>query len=84
MAQNREMILELRSSDEKETRIECGCVQNCVDSNVYIQGYKVLVDTNSLLGTISAIALVKEYPLVRFKRRILFSLTDFFGKYYLQ
>lgn len=80
VAPNRQMLLELRNNDEKQTSVNCECMQNCVDSDVFINSYKALVDTNELLGTIGGIAVVKEYPLVRYKRRILFSITDFFGK----
>lgn len=71
------MLMEFR---EGTKYINCECLQNCVDSDVFINAYKVLVDTNELLGTIGGILIVREYPLVRYKRKILFSLTDLFGK----
>lgn len=72
-------VMEFHSTETGET-VECDCLQNCVDSNVYINAYKILEDTSELLGTIGGIVIIREYPLVRYKRKILFSLTDLFGK----
>lgn len=79
VAPQREVLLELRTKETGQS-IDCECEQNCVDSDVFINAYKILVDTNELLGTIGGIIIVREYPLVRYKRKILFSLTDLFGK----
>lgn len=82
VAPKQQMLLELRTVEHGNIRnINCECLQNCVDSDVFINNYKVLVDTNELLGTIGGIVIVREYPLVRYKRKILFTLTDFFGEF---
>lgn len=72
-------MLELQTSKIKS--IDCACLQNCVDSDVFTNAFKMLVDTNELLGTIGGIVIVREYPLVRYRRKILFSLTDLYGKF---
>lgn len=76
-------LLEFHTSENGEnSTVHCDCLQNCVDSNVYINAYKVLEDTSELLGTIGGIVIIREYPLVRYKRKIIFTLTDLFGKIY--
>lgn len=82
VAPQRELLLELRTKETGQS-IDCECEQNCVDSDVFINNFKILVDTNELLGTIGGIIIVREYPLVRYKRKILFSLTDLFGKVFM-
>lgn len=37
-------------------------------------------DSEDLLGSIGGLVIVKKYPLIRFKRQILFSFTDLLGK----
>lgn len=80
VAPKKEMLLKLRSIENGRFRAyDCNCLQNCVGSDVFILGYQELSDTKDLLGTIGGILLVKEYPVLRYKRKILFSLTDFWG-----
>lgn len=84
VAPEREILLELGIKERNETKtIHCACQQNCIDSVIFVNQYNALQDTNELLGTIGAIAYMRDYPLVRYKRKILFSLTDLFGKIYI-
>lgn len=78
------MLLELRTLDKfgKIKNVDCNCLGNCVSSDVFVNGLKTMPDTNELLGTIGGIIIIREYPFVRYKRKILFSLTDLFGKKY--
>lgn len=71
--------MELKDADDKI--VECNCLHNCVDSNVFIDSFKTLEDTTELLGTIGALITVRQYPVIRYKRKILFSLTDLFGEF---
>lgn len=72
------LFLELRTKTNKS--IECGCLQNCVDSDVFISGMRTMVDSNQLLGTKGGTATISNYPVLRLKRKILFSLTDLYGE----
>lgn len=78
VAPKRGFFLDLRIGKNKS--IDCGCLQNCVDSDVFVSEVKTMIDSNQLLGTKGGTAIVKEYPLIRLKRKILFSLTDLYGE----
>lgn len=70
----------LAQADGKIISVHCNCLQNCVDSNIYINYNRVLKDTSELLGSVGGIVIIRDYPLVRYKRKILFSHTDLFGE----
>lgn len=78
----RELFLEFQSKDAngitKETE-QCFCLQNCLDSNVIVEKFQVLKGTKALLGSIGGLVIMKKYPLIRFQREVIFTLTDFFG-----
>lgn len=63
-----------------EEAAHCYCEQNCIYSNIFIDFYQVLAGSTDLLGTIGGLAIVNQYPLIRYKRKILFSLNDLFGE----
>lgn len=65
---------------KKQEIVRCYCEQNCVYSNIFIDNYQVLAGSTDLLGTIGALAIVNQYPLIRYKRKVLFSLNDLFGE----
>lgn len=78
---NMELFLEFHDSDEHGETIKCECLQNCLDSNVIIEKYQHLKGTKQLLGSIGGLVIMKKYPLIRFQREVIFTLTDFFGLY---
>ena len=63
-----------------EQTVNCNCLQNCVDSNVVVERYQHLKGTKELLGSIGGLMVMRKYPLIRFQREVIFTLTDFFGK----
>lgn len=65
---------------ENKKIFRCYCEQNCIYSNIFIDFYQVLSGSTDLLGTIGGLATVNQYPLIRYKRKILFSLNDLFGE----
>jgi hypothetical protein len=81
---HRELFLEFQVKDvegrTKETE-NCYCLQNCLDSNVIVEKFQVLKGTKALLGSIGGLVIMKKYPLIRFQRELIFTLTDFFGKF---
>lgn len=66
---------------ENQQNYHCYCEQNCIYSNIFIDFYRVLTGSTDLLGTIGGLAIVNQYPLIRYKRKILFSLNDLFGEF---
>lgn len=80
---HRELLLEFQVKDIdgkiKETE-NCYCLQNCRDSNVIVEKFLVLKGTKALLGSVGGLVIMKKYPLIRFEREVIFTLTDFFGK----
>lgn len=77
------LFLEFQSKDENGLTKEsenCYCLQNCLDSNVIVEKFQVLKGTDSLLGSIGGLVIMKKYPLIRFQREVIFTLTDFFGE----
>lgn len=82
VAQHMVYLMEFHTiRNNKSITAHCNCLQNCADSNIFINDYKALEDSGELLGTIGGIVVIREYPLVRYRRKILFSLTDLFGKF---
>lgn len=75
----RELFLGFHDRDG-DGAVNCNCLQNCVDSNVVIEKWQVLKGTKQLLGSIGGLIIMKKYPLIRFQREVLFTLTDLFGK----
>lgn len=75
----RDCVAPLRQKLAELSTVHCGCMQNCVDSDVIINAHKVMYDQNELLGTNGGILTMKDYPVVRYKRKILFSFTDLLG-----
>lgn len=63
-----------------EQTVNCNCLQNCVDSNVVVERYQHLKGTKELLGSIGGLMVMRKYPLIRFQREVIFTLTDFFGE----
>ncbi|CAO1409477.1 unnamed protein product [Diamesa serratosioi] len=63
---------------ENGKTFNCKCLQNCVDSNVVVEKFQVLSGTRSLLGSIGGLVIMKKYPLIRFQREVMFTLTDLF------
>lgn len=59
---------------------DCRCMQNCVGSDIHIQRVEEMEDANELLGSIGVVVEYRDHPLLRYKRKIIFSLTDFWGK----
>lgn len=47
----------------------------------FLDYYQSLYGTNDLLGSIGGFMLVKRYPLLRYKRKILFTFEDLMGTY---
>lgn len=79
----KELFLEFHDdndNDGHEETIQCNCLQNCLNSNVIIEKFQVLKGTRQLLGSIGGLVIMKKYPLIRFQREVIFTLTDFFGK----
>lgn len=73
-----DLLVKLR--DSNNNAVYCpGCVQNCKDLNIFIDSFQVLEGTTDLLGTIGGLMLVKQYPMIRYKRKILFSFEDLIG-----
>ncbi|CAO1394018.1 unnamed protein product [Diamesa hyperborea] len=70
-----ELFLEFHDDDGT---VNCNCLQNCVDSNVIVEKWQVLKGTKQLLGSIGGLIIMKKYPLIRFQREVLFTLTDLF------
>lgn len=77
VAPERQLLMELH---DKVKKINCACPQNCEDADVYTYKSRELAKTAELLGSNGGIVLVREYPMLRYKRKILFSLTDLYGK----
>lgn len=77
--QYKTLFLEFLDTKTSETA-PCYCLQNCLDSNVIVEKFQVLKGTKSLLGSIGGLVIMKKYPLIRFQREIIFTLTDFFGE----
>lgn len=44
-----------------------------------VEKFQVLKGTKALLGSIGGLVIMKKYPLIRFEREVIFTLTDFFG-----
>lgn len=65
--------------DEHEETINCDCLQNCLESNVVVEKFQHLKGTRQLLGSIGGLVIMKKYPLTRYQREVIFTLTDFFG-----
>lgn len=77
----KELFLEFHDySEQRKETVICNCLQNCLNSNVILEKYQVLKGTKQLLGSIGGLLIMKKYPLVRFKREVLFTLTDLFGE----
>lgn len=78
----KELFLEFHDTDESghEETVTCSCLQNCLDSNVIIEKFQHLKGTRQLLGSIGGLVIMKKYPLTRFQREVIFTLTDFFGE----
>ena len=75
------MLLEFRIMENgRASAYDCHCMQNCVGSDIHILKAVEMEDTNELLGSNGAIVKYRVYPLLRYKRKIIFSLTDFWGK----
>lgn len=72
-----DLLLQFR--DEKLKEVNCNCQQNCVDANIFIDSFQVLEGTTDLLGSIGGFMLVKQYPLIRYKRKVLFTFEDLLG-----
>lgn len=78
--QRKELFLEFHDNHEgHEENIKCNCLQNCLESNVIVEKYQHLKGTKQLLGSIGGLMIMKKYPLIRFQREVIFTLTDFFG-----
>jgi hypothetical protein len=77
--QYKTMFLEFEESDHGGEKATCYCLQNCLDSNVIVEKFQVLKGTKTLLGSIGGLVIMKKYPLIRFQREVIFTLTDFFG-----
>ncbi|KAG5680649.1 hypothetical protein PVAND_010143 [Polypedilum vanderplanki] len=76
--QYKTLFLEFQDTDHGDEKVTCYCLQNCLDSNVIVENFKVLEGTKTLLGSSGSIMIMKRYPLVRFQREVIFTLTDFF------
>jgi hypothetical protein len=77
------MFLEFQDTDHGDEKTQCNCLQNCLDSNVIVEKFQVLTGTKTLLGSIGGLVIMKKYPLIRFQREIIFTLTDFFGESFI-
>lgn len=56
--------------------MNCSCLQNCVDADILVTEIPYSVETS----VIGADIVVDKYPLMRYKRKIIFTSTDFFGE----
>lgn len=57
----------------------CACDQNCVELNVMIESVEVLTNTGELLGSSGGIIKYDNYPMIRYRRKVMFSLEDLLG-----
>lgn len=79
-----ENFLEFRTilSDGRNNSANCNYLPNCVHSNVHVTRiinmyFNDKVQAVKLFGVI---LMYKEYPLIRYKRKIIFTLMDLFGE----
>lgn len=82
VAKHEHVLVELHYDEEEgrdRTPIVCYCLQNCITSNVNIDSQQSLEGTTDLLGSIGAIVILRRYPVIRYKRKILFSFVDLLG-----
>lgn len=77
VARNKAFFTQLR--DASIGIIRCPCSENCVDTNIFLDTFQELRGATDILGTIGGIVTIETYPLIRYKRKILFSLTDLLG-----
>lgn len=76
------MLLELRTGgvDENErSSSNCRCLPNCIDSVINFRLDDSTKDTHELVSSYGIKMTMKNFPLVRYKRKILFSLIDLYG-----
>lgn len=67
-------LIELR---EEDGLFDCNCEQNCLD---LITTYDIQIQkSTAYLRSSGAMVSYSEYPLVRYRRKILFSIEDLFG-----
>lgn len=77
----KDLFLEFHDvDDDHDYTVKCDCLQNCLDSNVIVEKFQHLQGTRLLLGSIGGLMIMKKYPLIRFQREVIFTLTDFFGE----
>lgn len=70
-------LLQLRDPETLEGI--CRCDQNCEELNVMVENIVVLANTDDLLGASGGIIQYQNYPMIRYKRKVLFSLEDLLG-----
>lgn len=79
VAPQMDMILQLRiPNNGTYSHFDCPCVENCVDSKVSNK-CDYMTDINNLLASKGGNVIARDYPLKRYKRKILYSSTDFWG-----
>ncbi|XP_055919190.1 sodium channel protein Nach [Eupeodes corollae] len=56
--------------------IKCNCLQNCRSSEVLEKIWKPLTQSDDLITKNGIIVIMKTYPNIRYRRQIIFTLTD--------
>lgn len=59
----------------------CSCDQNCEELNVMVENIVVLANTDDLLGSSGGIIQYQNYPMIRYKRKVMFSWEDLLGMF---
>lgn len=78
VAPKRQEFLELYvMKNSKKTYIDCLCSENCVGSVIFVSQHNNFGIQSSGVG---ANINIEKYPLIQYRRRIIFTLTDFFGE----
>lgn len=72
-----DLLIQLRNEHGK---IECACLPNCVDSKFSIDSVAQLRDHTDLFRSAGAIIFYYQYPLVRYRRTLIFDFQDLMGK----
>lgn len=62
----------------------CKCDQNCENLNVMIESTQPLMNQEDLLGSSGGIVTYHNYPMIRYRRKIMFSLEDLLGMFFLR
>lgn len=71
-------LLQLRDPATPNART-CFCDPNCEELRVSVDSILVLANNEDLLGSTGGIVNYKTYPMIRYRRRIMFSIEDLLG-----